>query len=174
MNLFLLYLLLLKATLTTFSGMSSLPLVRADFVVRHRVLTDQQLSRAVAVSRMAPGPNGLYLVSVGYAVAGLPGATAAFVALVTPAFLIIVFLKFLGHNAEHPAAQRITQAVTLASAGLIATALIPLARSSIDGPFSLGVSIASFLVLIGTSIDTLWVVLIAAAAGLARKGLPWP
>jgi len=172
MNLLVLYLLLLKATLTTFSGMSSLPLVRADFVVRHKVLTDPQLSRAVAVSRMAPGPNGLYLVSVGYTVAGLPGATAATVALVTPAFLIIVFLKFLGRNAEHPVAQRVTQAVTLASGGLIATALLPLARSSIDGPFSVVVAGASLLVLTATSIDTVWVVLAAAAAGLARKGLP--
>jgi len=172
MNLLLLYLLLLKATLTTFSGMSSLPLVRADFVVRHKVLTDQQLSRAVAVSRMAPGPNGLYLVSVGYIVAGTAGAGAAFVALVTPAFLIIAFLKFLGRNAEHPIALRVTQAVTLASGGLIATALIPLARSSIDGPFSLTVAATSFLVLVATSIDTVWVVVAAAAAGLARRGLP--
>ena len=38
------YLLLLKATLTSFSGLASLPMVRNDFVVRYHVLTDRQLN----------------------------------------------------------------------------------------------------------------------------------
>jgi len=65
MNLALLYLLLVKATATSFSGLASLPVVRHDLVTTHHVLTDRQLSAAVAAGRTAPGPNGLYLVSVG-------------------------------------------------------------------------------------------------------------
>jgi chromate transporter len=170
MNLFLLYLLLLKATLTTFSGMSSLPLVRADFVEKHRVLSDPELNRAVAVSRMAPGPNGLYLVSVGYTVAGLRGAAIGTLALMTPAFLIIAVLRFIGARADHPVTRRVTQAVTLASAGLLVRILVPMAQSTISGPFTIGVAAATFLVLTLTKVDTLWVVLGAAAAGwlLAR------
>ena len=41
MNVFLLYLLLLKATLTSFSGLASLPMVRDDFVVERHLLTDR-------------------------------------------------------------------------------------------------------------------------------------
>ncbi|MBM3765947.1 MAG: chromate transporter, partial [Acidobacteria bacterium] len=44
MNLFLLYLLLLKATATTFTGGTSLPVIREDFVVERKLITDQQLS----------------------------------------------------------------------------------------------------------------------------------
>jgi chromate transporter len=47
-NILLLYLLLLKATLTSFSGLASLPVVRADLVARYHVLTDRQLNTAVA------------------------------------------------------------------------------------------------------------------------------
>ena len=36
MNLIVLYLLLLKATITSFSGLTSLPVVRNDFVVNGR------------------------------------------------------------------------------------------------------------------------------------------
>jgi chromate transporter len=46
-----LYALLLKATVTAFSGLASLPVVRADLVVNHHVLTDEQLNTAVAMSR---------------------------------------------------------------------------------------------------------------------------
>ena len=69
MNVFLLYLLLLKATLTSFSGLASLPMVRDDFVVERHLLTDRQLNTAVVAGRTGPGPNGLYIVSVGYFVA---------------------------------------------------------------------------------------------------------
>ena len=74
MNLILLYLLLLKATVTSFSGLTSMPVVRNDLVEKYHVLTDRQLNAAVAAGRSAPGPNGLYIVSVGYFVAGVPGA----------------------------------------------------------------------------------------------------
>jgi chromate transporter len=40
------------------------------------VLTDQQLNEAVAITRSTPGPVGLYIVSVGYFVAGVPGVTS--------------------------------------------------------------------------------------------------
>ena len=84
MNLFLLYLLLFKAVITSFSGMASLPMVRHDFVVTRHVLTDRQLNTAIVAGRTGPGPNGLYLVSVGYFAAGLPGAFAGLIALITP------------------------------------------------------------------------------------------
>jgi chromate transporter len=73
MSLMLLYLLLLKATMTSFSGLAPLPMVRADLVVNHKVLTDHQLNTAVATGRIGPGPIGLWIVSVGYFVGGVPG-----------------------------------------------------------------------------------------------------
>ena len=93
MNPLMVYLLLLKATMTSFSGLTSLPLVRHDFVETRHVLTDRQLNAALAVGRATPGPYGLYLVSVGYFAAGWPGALAGFAAAVTPAFLIIPMLR---------------------------------------------------------------------------------
>src|SRR5689334_5238912 len=57
-NLFLLYFLLLKATLTSFNGPSSIPVLRNDFVVQHHILTDRQLNAAVVAGRCSPGPMG--------------------------------------------------------------------------------------------------------------------
>jgi len=59
MNPLLLYLFLLKATMTSFSGLASLPIIRADLVLSRHVLTDEQLNTAVIVSRATPGPVGI-------------------------------------------------------------------------------------------------------------------
>ena len=166
MNLFVLYLLLLKATLTSFSGLASLPMVRNDFVVRRSVLTDRQLNAAVAAGRIGPGPLGIYVVSLGYLVDGVPGACAGWLAMITPAFLIIPMLRFLGTRAEHPRARSVARAVLLAGAGLMASAAVPLARDAITNPLSLVIFALSFVLIASARVDSLWVMLGAALMGL--------
>ncbi|HWB85655.1 MAG TPA: chromate transporter [Bryobacteraceae bacterium] len=165
MNPFLLYLLLLKATLTSFSGMASLPVVRHDLVETRRLVSDRQLNTAVAVGRAAPGPNGLYLVSVGYFVAGWPGAAAGSLALGTPAFLIVLLLRYLGRRANRPRVRSAIQAVTIAAAGLMVDAVVPLARDAFTGWVAIGIASGSFLFLTLTKRATIWVILAAALAG---------
>jgi chromate transporter len=171
MNPFLLYALLLKATLTSFSGLASLPMVRNDLVVERKVLTDRELNTAVVAGRTSPGPNGLYLVSVGYYADGLPGATAGLLALMTPAFLIVPMMRWVGRRAETPRVKSAIRAVILASAGLLLSASVPLARDAITGWLALAIVLTSFAVLVLTKIDTVWVVLAGAAAGLIAKSL---
>lgn len=171
MNLLVLYLLLTKATLTSFSGLTSLPIIRHDLVEHHHVLTDRQLNAAVAAGRTAPGPNGLYLVSVGYFVAGWPGACAGLVAVITPAFLIIPMLQYLGRRADHPAVKSSIRAVMLAASGLVVTTTVPLARDALTGVLPVAIASGSFLFLVFTRRATVWVILAAALIGLAGAWL---
>jgi chromate transporter len=166
MNLLVLYLLLLKATATSFSGLTSLPVVRNDLVLRRHVLTDRQLNAAVVAGRAGPGPYGLYVVSVGYFVAGAPGAFCGWLAMITPAFLIIPMARYLGARAERPRIRSSIQAVTLAAAGLVAASAVPLARDAVTGVAALAIAAASFLLLIATRLDTLWIIAGSAALGL--------
>jgi len=169
MNVFLLYALLLKATLTSFSGLASLPMVRNDLVVERKVLTDRQLNTAVVAGRTAPGPNGLYLVSVGYYAGGLAGATAGLLAVMTPAFLILPMMRWAGARANTPRVKSAIRAVLLASAGLLLSASLPLTRDAITGPLTLVIMLVSLALLMLTRIDTVWVVLGGAAIGLIAK-----
>ena len=166
MNPIILYVYVVKATLTSFSGMTSLPVVRQDLVETRHVLTDWQLNAAVAAGRTAPGPNGLYLTSVGYFVAGLPGALAGYLAMITPAFLILPLLRYVGKRAEQPRVKGAIQALTIAAAALIVSTTVPLARDSITGPVTMGVAVASFAVIAFTRVDTFWVMAGSAVVGL--------
>lgn len=127
MTTFALYLVLLKATLFSFSGFGSLPQVREDLVIRRAVITDEQLTRCVLVARTTPGPMGVYVVSAGYEATGLRGAVAGWLALATPALLVIPLLFLAGRLASHPRAFGAINALILASAVLLVLASWPLA-----------------------------------------------
>jgi chromate transporter len=169
MNVFILYLLLLKAVCTSFSGMASLPIVRNDFVVSRHLLTDRQLNTAVVTGRTGPGPNGLYVVSVGYFVDGLPGAIAGLLALVTPAFLIIPMMRWVGDYAKIPRVRSAIRAVVLASAGLLIASSIPLAQDAATGPMAVAIIVVSFVVLTFTNLESWWVMIAAAVLGVGVK-----
>ena len=168
MKLVLLYLLLLKANATAFSGLSSLPVLREDLVVRYQMLSDTQLNLAVTAGRSGPGPNGLYIVSVGYLIGGLPGAAAGWLAMITPTFLVIPLVRFVGARADRLRLRSAIRASMMASAGLLLAATLPLARGALTDGVLIGVAAASFLLFAFTRLDSVWVILAAAAAGLAH------
>jgi chromate transporter len=164
-NIVFLYLLLLKATVTTFNGPSSLPVLRADLVVKHRAINDRQLNAAVTAARSSPGPMGIYVVSVGYFVAGVPGAIAGWLAMVTPACLVIPLIRYAGRRAEHPRFRSTLDAAVLASAGLILSSIYPLAVDAVTGWLPFAIALASFVILIATKLETIWVIAAAALIG---------
>lgn len=166
MNLFLVYLLLLKATVTSFSGLASLPAVHADFVLRHRILTESQLNTAVAAGRSGPGPAGIYVVNVGYLAAGVPGAIAGWLAMVTPAFLMLPMLRYFSRYASDTRVRGAIRAILLSSAGLLLSSTIPLGRDALTSSWTAAMAAASFGLLAFTRIESLWIVLGAAALGL--------
>ena len=63
------------------------------------------------------------------------------------------------------------RAITLAAAGLILSAVIPIARSSITGVLPALIAVASYAALTFTEADTLWVILGAACLGVAGLSL---
>jgi chromate transporter len=169
MNFLLLYVLFVKATLTSFSGLASLPMVRNDFVVDRHLLTDHDLSMAVVAGRTSPGPYGIYLVGVGYKAAGLSGATAALFAVMTPAFLILPLIRWASKRANDPRIRGAIQGVLLGSAGLLISASIPLAKDALTGPLALIFVVLSFVLLTFTRIDSSWVMGGAVVAGMLAR-----
>jgi chromate transporter len=163
-----LYFILLKATITSFAGLASLPVIRHDLVVERRVLTAEQLDTAVVVSRTSPGPVGVYVVSAGYSVAGIPGAIAGWLAMCTPALLIIPLIGSARRYVHNRRVQRVTRAVVVASAGLLLSAALPLAHESLTGVVPIVIASVCLVTLLVTKIDPLWVVIGASSVGLLQ------
>lgn len=171
MSVLLLYLLLLKGTCTAFAGLASLPVIHDTLVTQYHALTDQQLNEAVVITRSTPGPVGLYVVAVGYFVAGLPGAIAGWLAMITPGVLIIPLVHLAGRYTSRPRVKAVLQSVVIASAGLLLAASIPLARVALTDPLNIGLAAVSLVILLTTELDALWVILGAATVSLSASAL---
>jgi len=72
-----LFLIFVRSSALAVGGLASLPLLRADLVPQYA--NDAAIVQALAIGRLGPGPNGLYIVSLGYFVAGWTGALYALV-----------------------------------------------------------------------------------------------
>ena len=88
-----LFLGFLKVGLFSFGGgYGAIPLIR-DTVLRHGWLDEEMLSILIGVSESTPGPIMVNLATyVGHETAGFLGAAAATLAVVLPAFLIILWI----------------------------------------------------------------------------------
>jgi len=169
MTILTLYLLLLKATLTSFSGGTTLPAVRQDFVVQRHVITDAQLSTAVAISRMGPGPNGAFVICVGHYIAGPAGAAAGYLAMITPAFLAILFLRLLAGRTNHPRWRGAIEGLTAAAAGLMLANSWPIAQTAITSWFPAVLAALALAAFLSRRIETVWI--LAGTGVLAILGV---
>lgn len=160
-----LYLLLLKATALSFSGFASVPVLREDLVENRQVLTDEQLSNAIAMSQASPGPLGLYIVAVGYFVGGVSGAVAAALALASPAILALPIAQVVRRGSDSHL-RGAYKAIVITSCVLIMTTggrLASEAAPSLSLMFLAGVA---FIVLSRTRVPP--IALIFACAGVVH------
>lgn len=164
MNAIVLYLLLLRATALSFSGFASVPLIREDLVVERVVLSDEELNSAIAISQASPGPLGLYVVVVGYFVAGLPGALAAALALATPAILAIPIARAVRRHRDAQV-RGASAAIVIASCVLMAMTSVTLAPAATPTTPLFALAVVGFIVLASGRVPPVVVVLLSACLG---------
>jgi len=76
-------------------GLGMLALLRAECVKKKKFITDDDLSTAVAMGQMLPGPFvPNYCEYIGYHLFGIRGALAAGAALILPSFILMIILSW--------------------------------------------------------------------------------
>jgi chromate transporter len=163
-NVVALYLLLLRATTLSFSGYASIPVMREDLVVRRAVVTDEQLNSAIAISQAAPGPLGLYVVVIGYFVAGLPGAVAGALALATPAILAIPIARAVRRHRDSQV-RGACAGVVIASCALMSIAAVQLAPDAAPSTRLAILAAVGFIALLSGRVPPLLVIAGSACVG---------
>ena len=150
------------------SGYVLLAFLRADLVHRLHWLTEGQLIDAVAAGQITPGPVFTTATFVGYILAGPAGAVVATCGIFLPAF---VFVAASGPLVPRLRASRLAAAfldgVNVASLALMAVVTVELGRAAIvDVPTAL-LGAASAFLLLRFKLNSTWLVLGGAAAGVA-------
>jgi len=111
-------------------GLATIPFLQ-DIGVRTGWFTNADLTTMIAVSESTPGPMGVNMATyVGFETAGLPGAAAATLGLITPSVIVILIIAgFLHKFRQSKAVDAVFYGLRPASTALIAVAGLNVALS---------------------------------------------
>jgi chromate transporter len=154
------------STFTFGSGLAVVPFLQQGLVETHHWLTEQQLTDAVAIGLISPGPVVIMGTFAGYLVAGVAGAIVATVGLFTPTYLFVVVPGRLFRRYEkHRRLQGFVKGATAAAAGAIAGAAIVIGEQTITGWLSAAIGIVALALLLQRWVKVPEPALVALAAG---------
>jgi chromate transporter len=126
-----LFLAVLKAGVLSVGGLSSLPLLRQELVSTGFV-SEAQVLEALAIGRLSPGPNGLYVVGLGYFALGWLGAALALVATAIPPVSLVALRPLIRRYLVTPWAAGIVRGIALSTSALVLATGIELAAPGLN------------------------------------------
>jgi len=143
-------------------GYVLIPLLQPEALARGW-LTKTQFLDGIALGQATPGPIVTTSAFVGYAVAGVPGAVVATVAIYVPSFVFVMAGTgpFLRSFRDSPAVSAFTRGVSAAALGAIAGAGVTLGRVGLNTPLKALIGIVALVALLRRA--PIWLVLPAAA-----------
>ncbi|HBZ01945.1 MAG TPA: chromate transporter [candidate division Zixibacteria bacterium] len=149
------------------SGYVLLAFLRADFVERLHWLTDQQLINAVAIGQITPGPIFTAATFIGYILGGFSGATLATFAICLPSFVFVAISNpLIPRIRKSKFAGSLLDGVNVAALGLMAAVTWQLGRASLVDPFTICLGVVALFLLFRYRLNSVWVVMGGASAGL--------
>lgn len=166
MNPLLYFALFLKASLFSTGGMGNLPSLHADLLAR-RWAVERQFVEALAIGQISPGPNGLWVVCLGYLTNGLTGAMLAVVAICLPPLLVLAVEKLYRRVQHHPAVEGFMRGLGLAVVGIFGVVLWGFLRGNGLDLRSLAIAVSSAGLAATKRVPIVIILLLAACAGMA-------
>lgn len=156
------------------SGYVLLPVLRSDLVVKLHWLSDSQLLDAVAVSQATPGPFFTVATFIGYILAGWKGAALATLGMFLPAFVYVAATSsFLPKLRKSPLAAAFLDGVNAAAVALMAYVGLQFGRAALVNIPAVILAVLSAVLIFRYKINSAWLVLGGAAAGIMLRLLGW-
>ncbi len=149
------------------SGYVLLAFLDAGLVDRMGWITRTQLLDAVAIGQITPGPVFTTATFIGYLVGGPVAALVATVGIFLPAFFFVaVSGPLIPRIRKSPIAGSVLDGVNVASLGLMAAVTIQLAQAAVTDWLTLMLALLSVVLLIRFRLNSAWLVLGGAFAGV--------
>ena len=164
-----LFLIFLKVGAVLYgSGYVLLAFLRNDLVLRLGWLTDQQLVDAIAIGQVTPGPILTTATFIGYVLAGIPGAVVATLGIFLPSFIFVMILNpLVPRMRQSPWTAALLDGVNVAALGLMAGVTLFIGRTAVIDIPTIILALVTVVLLFRFKVSTIWLVLGAAAIGLA-------
>jgi len=151
-------------------GFAMIPIFEKEMVEKKKWIDSENIIDIFTVAQSVPGAIAVNSATfIGYHLAGIPGALAAVLGIVTPTFAIIVGLALLLTSFQNnPYVQAALKGIRPTVVALIAIAAYRMGKTSIKDKTSWVICIAAGCILfIFKSINIIFLILSAALIGIA-------
>jgi chromate transporter len=149
------------------SGYVLLAFLRSGLVERFGWLTEAQLLDAIAVGQITPGPVFTTATFIGYLLGGTPAALLATIGIFLPAFFFVaVSGPLVPRIRRSPIAGAFLDGVIAASLALMLVVTVQLARAALVDWLTILLASASVILLFRFRLNSAWLVLGGAIAGI--------
>nr|WP_255532985.1 chromate transporter [Polynucleobacter sp. CS-Odin-A6] len=119
-----------------------------------------QFVHIYSIGQLAPGPNMLMVLVLGYQLAGLIGAGVVLLSFFLPSSLLCFYVGRLWNRlGESPWRRTIQNALEPISLGLMASGVYAVGKASIVSPITLVLALATLYLILKTKINPVWIIL---------------
>ncbi len=155
----------LLSVLTIGGGTAILPEMKQLTINQQHWLTDPQFRNIYALGQLAPGPNMLIVVVIGYHVAGYLGAFLAFVGFFTPASIIVLYANRVWDRFDkaewHKTIQRAMAPMVV---GFMVAGTVTITRAAISDHLTIIIALTTFAIFMMWKVNPALLVLAGAGA----------
>lgn len=161
-----LFLAFLVVGLSGFGGV--LPFARRMLVEQKRWITPLEFTELLSVAQFLPGANVINLtIGIGTRFAGLAGAAAAFLGLISMPIVIVLLLGMAyARYGDLPFVAQGFQGLSSAAAGLVVAMAVQIAWPVLRSPRAVVLALAIFLAIVGLRLPLVWVLLVLVPVAL--------
>lgn len=164
------FFLFIKASLFSSGGISNLPSLHQDLLAEGWAI-DSDFGQALAIGQTSPGPNGLWVISLGYLTYGFLGAVLALIAITIPPFLVLPIAAIYDRIAKLGWVNALMRGVSLAVIGItFSVSWTILSHSNLDWR-SIVLAAGACGLMLTKRVNLILILVLAAAAGYLFYGL---
>ncbi len=153
-----------KAAAITTGGFGPLPVLHDELLARGWA-TEAMFTEAVAVGQASPGPNGLWVISLGYLMGGVPGALLALLGLSLPPITVVLVERVYARIGHHVATRGFLDGMALAIGGTILVIFARLWQGPVE-PRALLITLGAIVLAGSKRVPVFAIVFLAALAGM--------
>lgn len=119
-----------------------------------------------SLGQLAPGPNMMMVLVFGFQIAGMLGAGAVLLAFFLPSSILCLAVGRLWNRiGERPWRRAVQNALEPIAIGLMCSGVYAVAKAALVGPLTIALALFTFVVLLKTRINPVYVILGTGAFG---------
>lgn len=140
-------------------GTAVLPEMQALLAQQFHI-THTQFVHIYSIGQVAPGPNMLMVLIIGFKIAGLLGAGVVLLAFFVPSSVLCFYAgRIWNHFANNPWRRTVQNALEPISIGLMVSGVYAVAKASLVDPATVTLALTSLYLILRTKINPVFIIL---------------